>query len=189
MIRRTALLVAVCAAIALPGCATRFSPDTIRDEIVRQRGGEDPLGVFELNLGRFTTMLLRSAIAGDGGEVPFAGVRELQLAVFESPGDGGPALDATRIPVRGWEPVVRAVDGRRSGLVLVRQGTIPRWSGRGVRSSIGDLVIVASGPERVVYARLRGGLDPELPTALGELLRTGGPDELRRVLTELVEGE
>ena len=29
------------------GCAARFSPDTIRDEIERQRG-QDPLSVFEV---------------------------------------------------------------------------------------------------------------------------------------------
>jgi hypothetical protein len=61
----------------------------IRDELESQ-SGRDPLTAFELNLGRFTTLLIKSA------------------------------LDVTRIGVRGWEQVVRFLDQQRSGMVLIK---------------------------------------------------------------------
>ena len=78
------------------GCATRFSPATIRSEIVRQRG-VDPLSHFELNLGRFTTYMLKSALATEDGEVPFAGLSQLQLSVYETPERLEAAIDVGQI--------------------------------------------------------------------------------------------
>lgn len=164
-------------ALIVTGCAARFSPETVRREIVSQRG-QDPLGVFELNLGRFTTLMIKSALAGEDGTLPFAGLQQLQLAVYEAPAESGPALDVTRFSVWGWEPVLRTHDVKRSAMVLVRR--------RG--DAVGDLVVVGAGEQKVVYARLRGRLSPDLPSALGEVARQGGPDEVRRVLTQLGEG-
>lgn len=158
------------------GCATSFSPESVRQEIVEQRGA-DPLSAFELNLGRVTTQLLKTALAGEDGELPFAGLGSLQLAVYEAPAESGPALDVTRIAVVGWQQVLRLTDQERSGLVLIKP--------RGER--IGDLVVIGAGREQVVYARLTGDLDPDLPGALGDVLRAGGPGEVQRVLTELGE--
>ncbi|MEM9553527.1 MAG: hypothetical protein AAGC60_04660 [Acidobacteriota bacterium] len=172
-----------CVAIALlgllvlsTGCATRFSPELIRQEIVTQQGA-DPRSAFELTLGRFTTHLIKTAMAGEDGELPFAGLGSLELAVYEAPTPDGPVIDVTRIPVVGWEPVLRLTDPGRSGMVLIQP--------RGER--IGDLVLVGAGTERVVYARLTGTLDPGLPSALGDVLRDGGPEEVQRVLTQLGE--
>ena len=156
------------------GCATSFSPEKIRKEIRTQRG-EDPLAAFELNLGRFTTLVIKNALAGQDGELPFAGLTSLQVAAYEVSAPSGPALDVTRIKVRGWEPVLRAHDEKRSALVLVRE--------KG--EMIGDLVVVGSGPERVIYARLKGSLSPELATEMGRVAQEGGPDEVQRVLSEL----
>ena len=168
------LIGALC--LALTGCATHFSPELVRSEITRQRG-VDPLSAFELNLGRFTTLLIKSALAGEDGELPFAGLDSLELAVYQAPNEAGPAVDVTRIGVRGWEQVVRMHNPQRSGLVLIQ----PR------RGAIGDLVVVGAGPNKVVYARLQGALDRELPGRLGDVLREGGPDEVQRVLSELGE--
>ena len=164
-------------ALLLSGCATHFSPGMVREEIVRQ-SGEDPLSALELNLSRFTTLLLKSALAGGSGEIPFAGLSSLQLAVYTVPRGEGPAIDVTKIAVRGWEPVVRTYDSTRSGMLLIR----PRGD------AIGQLVVVGAGPEKVVYGRLTGVLSRDLPEALGNVLERGGPDALQRALNELNPG-
>ena len=53
--------------------------------------------------------------------------------------------------------------------------------------AIGDLVVIGSGAKTVVYARLRGTLDPELAAGLGNALREGGTDGLRESLSQLTE--
>ncbi len=166
-------------ALLAPGCATRFSPELIRNEIVQQRGAP-PLGVLELNLGRFTTLLVRSALTQDttDGAIPFAGLQQLQLAVYETPASTGPAIDITQIPVRGWEPVVRLHNDQHSGIVLIRPE----------HDAIGDLVVVAASRQGVVYARLIGRFSRELPSVLGEVLKQQGPEGIRNLLTELAEG-
>lgn len=169
-------LLALVAVLLLAGCATNFSPELMRSEIRSQRG-VDPLAAFELELGRFTTLLLKSALAGEDGELPFAGLESLEVAVYEVPSESGPALDVTRIRVTGWEQVLRAHDQNRSGMVLIR----PRGK------KVADLVVVGAGAKKVLYGRLRGELSPELPAALGEVLRDEGPDEVQRILSNLGE--
>jgi hypothetical protein len=179
MLKYTRLaVIALMACLAL-GCATPFSPEMIRQEIVLQRG-QAPLGVFELNLGRFTTRLIRSVLTPQvaEGSVPFAGLQQLELAVYEAPSDNGPALDVTRIPIRGWEPLIRLHDNIRSGVILIRSS----------QEAIGDLVVVGAGRQKVVYARLRGKLSRELPSALGDVLRQQGPDGIQSLLYKLSEG-
>lgn len=174
-------LVLIVSGLAL-GCATRFSPATIRSEIVRQRGA-DPLTQFELNLGRFTTYMLKTALTTETGEVPFAGLSELQLSVYEIPEGQGAAIDVGRIEVRGWEPVVRFGDASRSIMILVRgSGRMP-WSADS--GSIGDLVVVGAGRRKVVYGRLRGTLSSDLPSRLGDVFRGGGPDAVMQVFSDL----
>jgi len=130
MTRRTVawslIIVAFC---MTSGCAARFSPDKIRNEIERQRG-QDPLSVFELNLGRFSTLLLKKALATENGELPLSGLDQIQLAVFE---------------------------------------------------------VVGAGRSRVVYGRLQGTLSPDLPAAVGDALKEGGPEEVKRIFMELGE--
>jgi hypothetical protein len=163
------------AILLLFGCATRFSPEKIRDELARQ-SGRDPLTSFELNLGRFTTLLIKRALDVETDDVlPLSGLEQLQVAVYESPSEAGPAMDVTRIPVRGWEQVVRFHDQKRSGLVLIR----------GSGDGIGDLVVVGAGRKTVLYARLRGTLSVKLPEALGKALRDSGPEAVRDTLIEL----
>ena len=169
--KRAIVLLAV---LTLPACATDFSPDLMRSEIARQRG-IDPLSAFELDLGRFTTLLIKSALAGEDGELPFAGLESLQVAVYNVPTESGPAIDVTRIAFTGWDQVVRVHNEKRSGLLLIR----PRGD------SIGDLVVVGAGPKKVIYGRLQGRLSPDLPRALGDVLRDGGSEEVQRVLTQL----
>lgn len=173
---RTRISVAALALIAVLGigCATNFSPEMMRSEIQAQRG-ENPRAAFELSLGRFTTMMIQSALAGEDGELPFAGLTSLEVAVYEVESPAGPAIDVTRIAVRGWDPVIRAHNDSKSAMVLIRP------SG----AEIGDLVVVGAGPAKVIYARLRGALNPELPVELSRVLQDGGPDEIQRVLSEL----
>lgn len=163
-------------ALALPltSCATNFSPELVRQEIITQQG-VDPLSAFELNLGRFTTLLIKSALAGEDGELPFAGLGSLQLAVYEASSDRGPVIDVSRIEVVGWDPVVRFTDERYSGMVLIQP--------KGGR--IADLVVVGAGSHKVIYARLDGDLDPSLASSMSDLVRSGGPEEVQRVLAQL----
>ena len=172
------------ALVMLAGCAAHFSPDSIRREISAQRGN-DPVGVFELNLGRLTTSLLKRAISDPNQELAFAGIRELQLAVFEAPSDEGPSIDATLIDSRGWEPVVKILDAERSGVVLIRGTGLSKWGLPDSQAQVGDLVVVGAGRKNVVYARIQGVLSNDLPDALGDVFREGGTEDLQRVLSEL----
>ncbi|MCU0222564.1 MAG: hypothetical protein MUF27_00520 [Acidobacteria bacterium] len=177
------------AALLLPGlllaaaaCATAFSPARIRDEIVRQTG-QDPQRAFEFTLGPTTMSLARAVLGGtaaEGGGLPLAGLDALELAVYDAPPapPEGAGLDFTRMPVTGWEPVVKTRDGARSALVLVR----------GERDdAIGDLVLVASGERQVLYARLRGQLSRRLPEALAEAVKSGGTEGVKDALMSLSE--
>ena len=136
--------------------------------------------MYEVSLGRFTTALLKRALSGPDGDVPFSGMRELEVAIFDTAASGGPALDTTLLAIDGWDPIVRIVDERRSAIVLVRGLT---------ETSIGDLVVVASGREKVVYGRLRGVLDADLPAALGDAFREGGTERLQDVFNELADDD
>ena len=182
---RTAAVCGIAAVLALAGCATAFSPQMVREEIVRQRG-EDPRRAFELTLGRFTTLLVKQVLAGEEGELPVAGLAGLELAVFETSPQEAPALDVTRIAVRGWEPLLRLHDETRSGMVLVRGSTRASADGTG-QARVADLVVVGSGAEQVVYARLWGSLDPDLPSALGNVLRDEGTEGIRGLLSRLAD--
>jgi len=86
-------------------------------------------------------------------------------------------MDVTQIGIRGWEPVMRMHDADRSALVLIR----------GNDETIGDLVVVGAGRNRVVYGRLQGTLSADLPAAVGDALREGGPEEVKRIFMELGE--
>ena len=172
-----ATMVPVALSLAVLGCATAFSPAMIRNQIASQTG-QDPLGVFELSLGRSTMALARAVLASASpeGPLPLGGVAAFELAVYKVPGSGGD-LDFTRMPFRGWEPVIKFREGPRSAFVLVRART----------EVIGDLVVVAGGVERVVYARIRGHLSPDLPEALGRAVRNEGPEAIRKGLLSLTE--
>jgi hypothetical protein len=169
----TAVTLALVGALGL-GCATSFSPDVIRGEIVRQTGS-DPPRVFELNLGLVTMALARQVIGpGADGSLPLAGLTRFELAVYDVPATGQ-RLDFTLMPVRGWEPTVRAKGPKGSTLVLVRQ------SG----DAIGDLVLVAADERQALYARLAGRLSRELPQALGEAVAESGTEGVKRELMSL----
>ncbi len=177
-----ATLVAV-AALGAAGCATHFSAQAVRAEIVRQTG-EDPQKAFELNLGRVTMALARQVLAGSApptdGSLPLSGLTSFELAVYGLPPaaiSGARPLDFTAMPVRGWEPTVRFMDRGRSGVVLVRA------SG----DHVGDVVLLTAGEKSALYARLRGTLSRELPAALGEAVRSGGTEAVQRQLQSLGE--
>jgi hypothetical protein len=158
-------------------CYTAFSPAVIRGEIARQTG-KDPQGVFELSLGK-PTMALAKAVLGAGapdGPLPLAGVSAFELATYDVPGNAGD-LDFTRMPLYGWEPVVKFREGPKSAFVLVRYSD----------EYIGDLVVVAGGGDQVVYARIKGRLSRDLPEALGRAVQSEGPDAIEHELMSLSE--
>ena len=53
---------------------------------------------------------------------------------------------------------------------------------------INDLVVVASGSGKVVYARLSGTLSRDLSAALGEAAESGDADAVKRALVDPVQG-
>jgi hypothetical protein len=166
--RATRVLGAVLS-LVLAGCATSFTPEHVRSEIAAQTGADPPY-VFEIQLGRMTMRLIRAALGG-GNSLPLAGLTEFDLAFYDvpSPGAQGVPLDFTRMPVRGWEPVIRTRRPGRSVVVLVREG----------RTALDDLVLLGATESNAIYARLRGTLSPELPRALGDAFQSRGPDGLR----------
>lgn len=177
--RRLAVALLCCLAL---GCTARFSPKKVRSEIVRQRGVE-PKVAFEFQLGRLTTYLLRGVLNIDVGDSPFQGLRELQLSVYETPEQDGPAIDVTRFGVRGWEPLIRSRDSRRSILILARAKGSGSWAGSD--APLGDLVVIGAGKRKVVYGRLQGTLSPELASDFRRMFEDGGPDELQDALSGL----
>ena len=169
----SALLAVFCLA-----CATTFSPRAIRSEITRQTGSA-PSDAFELTVGEVTMSLAKALAARSSeGGLPLEGLDRFEVAVYPVPTGGAERLDFTRMPIRGWEPVVKVKKGQSSGFVLVR-------SGRG--ETVGDLVVVAAGSEKVFYGRLRGRLPRALPEALGETLQEGKPVNLLESLQEAEE--
>lgn len=162
-------------AVAGLACATTFSPGAIRSEITRQTGSA-PADAFEITAGEVTMSLAKALAsrASEGG-LPLQGLDRFEVAVYPVPPGGSERLDFTQMPVRGWEPVVKVKKGPSSGFVLVRSGS---------GETVGDLVVVAAGPEKVFYGRLRGRLPHTLPEALGETLRDGRPVNLLESLQD-----
>lgn len=174
-LRHLSLAGGALALAALLGCATQFASGSIRDKIVRQTGLE-PLRAFELDLGGPTLHIARAVMAGStsGTALPLAGLERLELAVYDvSKSMGtGKSLDFTRMSVRGWEKVVRVMDGAHSAVVLVRRRD----------GAIAELVVAASGPQSAIYGRLKGRLSEELPAAIGSAVRSSGPEGVRDAL-------
>lgn len=171
---RSLLAPALVLSAGLTGCVTAFSPEVIRGEIARQTG-QDPQGVFELSLGRPTMALAKAVLANSApeGPLPLSGVDAFEIATYDTP--AGAELDFTRMPLRGWEPLVTFREGPRSAFVIVR----------GSVDAIGDLVVVAAGEQRVVYARVRGRLSPALPGAIERAVRAEGPEAVQQELMSL----
>jgi hypothetical protein len=128
-------LVALLLGLGLMGCATSFSPELVRNEIAAQTG-QDPQYVFEIQLGRVTMHMIRTALGPRGGSLPLAGLTGFDLAFHDvpSPSIGGAPPDFTRMPIRGWDPVVRTRQPGRSAVVLVREG----------QTTVNNLVLLAS---------------------------------------------
>jgi hypothetical protein len=174
------VVVTLLGAAVAGGCATQFSAQSVRAEIVRQTG-EDPQKAFEINLGPVTMALARQVLAGStrsDGTLPLAGLTSFELAVYGAPAaaqSGARPLDFSAMPVRGWEPTLRMRDGLRSGMVLVRADG----------EHIGDLVMLAGGDKNVIFARLRGTLSRDLPAAIGEAVKSGSTEVVQRELQSL----
>jgi len=176
------LLLFACIALFAAACATSFSPQKVRSEIVRQTGS-DPQKMFEMNVGRMTMSLAKRVVGESAdGSLPLGGLTKFELASYDLPTtvlSGERTLDFTTMPIRGWEPTVRYKDGRRSGMVLVRE------SG----DAIGDLVLLFGGDQKATYVRLSGRLPKELPAALGDAIRSGSTDVVEQELKGLAEGQ
>ena len=178
--RPVMVLLTMLLALGLVGCATSFSPERVRSEIATQTG-QDPQYVFEIQLGRVTMHMIRTALGAGGKSLPLAGLTAFDLAFYDvpAPGTQGAPLDFTKMPIRGWEPVVRTRQPGRSAVVLVREG----------HATVEDLVLLGAGESTAIYARLRGTLNPELPRALGDAFQDRGPEGLRDELVRGVTGQ
>jgi hypothetical protein len=159
--------IALALAVGALGCAATIDAATVREELVRQTG-RPPVGEFEWNLG-LTARLAMGALGTKPEDVlAIRGLEGLEVALYDLD-PAGPAaaapLDLAAIDRRGWETVVRFRDARSSALVVIQPAG----------DRIGELVLVGSGQNQVLYAKLRGLLDPSLPEALGNSVVTQGP--------------
>jgi hypothetical protein len=158
---------AIALALAALGCAATIDAATVREELVRQTG-RVPIGEFEWNLGLTTRLALGALGTKPADVLAIPGLTGLEVALYDldpaAPGAGAP-LDLAAIDRRGWETVVRFRDARSSALVVIQP------SG----DRIGELVLVGSGGNQVLFARLSGLLDPGLPGALGDSIVKQGP--------------
>ena len=176
--RKTGLMAAGALAAALLGaaCYRPFSPEIVRKEIVRQTGAE-PSSSFEFKLGGATMRLAKAVVSKAAGEpIRFGGLTRVDLAVFEVPPEK--EVDFGRLRLWGWDRVIQTRKEGRSLLVLVRTDG----------KNLGDLVLVAQGEGQVLYGRLKGQLDPGLPTALQRALESTGLKGLREHLLSAGRG-
>ena len=90
--RATRVLGAVLS-LVLAGCATSFTPERVRSEIAAQTG-TDPKYVFEIQLGRMTMRLIRTALPG-GNSLPLAGLTEFDLAFYDVPSPSAQGVPST----------------------------------------------------------------------------------------------
>lgn len=172
--------VLVAAVLSVTACAANLSPRDVRDEIVRQTG-RSPASELELKLGRLLMATTRAA-APAGEDLPLQGLRGLEIAFYGL----APATDLTRLDLSamrpyGWDSAVRWAGPESTALVLVR----PKRESR----PIGDLVLVASGERKVLFARLTGRMARTLPEQLRRAVESGGPETVHRELMELRDDE
>ncbi len=176
-VRRARWLSLVVVLVALAGCYRPFSPEQVRKEIVRQTGSE-PQTSFEFKLGGATMRLAKAGVSKAAGEpITFGGVTRIDLAVFDLP--QGKSLDLSRMKLWGWDKVIQTRDGKRAFMVLVRTNG----------ETLGDLVVVAEGEEQVLYGRLKGKLDRNLPTALQRALQATGLKGLKEHFLSAIQEE
>lgn len=174
------ITVVVAAVLCVTACAANLSPRDVRDEIVRQTG-EPPASELGLKLGRLLMATTRAA-APSGEGLPLKGLRALEIGFYSL----GPATDLKRLDLSamrpyGWDSAVRWAGPESTALVLVR----PKRESR----PIGDLVLVASGKQKVLYARLTGQMARTLPERLRRAIERGGPETVHRELMELRDDE
>jgi hypothetical protein len=172
MRRALALTLLAVALISASACYAPFSPEKVRKEIVRQTG-QEPQTSFEFKLGGATMKLAKTVASKATGErVNFGGLTRIELAVFEVP--RGKPLDLTRLSSWGWDTLIKTRDGQRSFTVFVRTNG----------ETLGDLVLVAEGEQQVLYCRLKGKLDRNLPSVLERALRGTGLKGLKDQLLD-----
>jgi len=162
-----AACLATLAASAL-GCAATIDAETVRSELVRQTG-HAPVRELEGNLGLTARLALKALGTRSDELLPVEGLTGLEVALYDLAPAGElvkAPLDLAAIDRRGWETVVRFRDDESSALVVVRPGG----------GEIRELVLVGSGRRQVVFARLTGELDPDLPEALGTSVIRRGPE-------------
>lgn len=188
--RNGLVVVTLLGAALASACATQFTAESVRAEIVRQTGAQ-PQKAIEVYLGPVTMALARQVLVGPGAgdeTLPLAGLTGFQLAVYgvpaasavstpATPFSGARTLDFSVMKFRGWEPTLKMRDGARSGLVLVRQA----------KQHIGDLVMLTGNEREVIFARLSGTLSRDLPIKIGEAVKAGTTESVRRQLQSLSE--
>lgn len=178
--KQLSVTVVVAAVLCVTACAANLSPRDVRDEIVRQTG-QPPTSELELKLGRLLMATTRAAVPADEG-LPLRGLRALEIGFYGL----APATDLTRLDLSamqpyGWDSAVRWAGPESTALVLVR----PKRESR----PIGDLVLVASGEQKVLFARLTGQMARTLPEQLRRAVERGGPETVHRELMELRDDE
>ncbi len=170
--RRRDLWQAIPVAILLmsAGCYTQFSPAWSRQEIERQTGAA-PVDALELQLAGATMKFAQAtASKSSWGSGHIRGLSRIDLALYELP--SGRQVDFDRMEFRGWDKFLRSQEGSFQLMILVRAGG----------DALADLVVFAQGESQLLYGRLEGTLDAEVPAALRNAVRTGGLERLREYL-------
>lgn len=161
--------------LAAVGCASTFSPQSWRREIERQTGAR-PRASFEFNLDGTTMQLARTVASKIAGEqVKFGGIDRIDLAVFELP--SGKRLDIDRVRHRGWDKFIQTRTENTDLMILVRSNG----------ETLADLVLVAQGEEQVMYGRLKGTLNPNLPSTLQKVVGSSGFKGLKDYMMSAAE--
>jgi len=152
------------------GCAATFSPQGWRREITRQTGAK-PWTTFEFNLDESTMQFAKTVASKFAGEeVRFGGLDRIDLAVFKLPEER--RLDLEKVNRRGWSKFIGTQTENSDLMILVRTNG----------ETLSDLVVIAQGSEQLLYGRLKGRLNPGLPSTMENVLRSGGFQGLKDYL-------
>lgn len=155
----------------LLNCYAPFSPERGRLEIEKQTGAklEDS---FEFKLDGVTMKLLKAvASTATDEKVDLSGIKRIDLALYTLP--FGKKVDFKKIGRHGWDTLVDKKSKNGDLMVLVRTNG----------KNFADMVVMAQGDQKVLYGRLKGDFNKNLPQSLEKVLDEKGIEGLKDKLS------